>query len=418
MRIGNLAKAVLVSGQAYQDPKDALNEFVSNAADEYVEAGRRGERIRVLLRRKGRYPVIAIDDIGRGMSPDRLREIARSLFESAKAGDDRTLGEKAIGILAFQQLGTRCDVLSRAEGSDETWVLRLERGKATAQLERERRKARQVPGTTVVLSDLEPDVLRVLTQRKVVDYLRARRGPALARGDYSIEVVEGRSVEVVSPEKPEGLRLDIPARPTLWGRIEFSLYVSPPDARRRRRVPVVGRAGTTIVDDIAEIEEFALAPWDSGQVTGEVVFAALQQTAGRRAVLRDRDAFPVFIDAVKAVEPAVRRAAEKLVHEVDAQAADRLAETLRRIFGRVLKELADLDNPMRTPVGDEPGEGACSSSRRVKGRGHRETGRAAPALRRGCLNCQNSMVPMAMRRVVLHPVRRAQTVAEPPIFHR
>ena len=38
LRIGNLAKAVLVSGQAYQDPKDALNEFVSNAADEYVEA--------------------------------------------------------------------------------------------------------------------------------------------------------------------------------------------------------------------------------------------------------------------------------------------------------------------------------------------------------------------------------------------
>jgi len=45
LRIGNLAKAVLVSGQAYQDPKDALNEFVSNAADEYAETGRRGERI-------------------------------------------------------------------------------------------------------------------------------------------------------------------------------------------------------------------------------------------------------------------------------------------------------------------------------------------------------------------------------------
>src|SRR5919106_2334514 len=49
LRIGNLAKAVLVTGQAYQDPKDALNEFVSNAADEYVEAGCRGGRIRVVL---------------------------------------------------------------------------------------------------------------------------------------------------------------------------------------------------------------------------------------------------------------------------------------------------------------------------------------------------------------------------------
>ena len=37
LRIGNVAKAVLVTGQAYQEPKDALNEFVSNAADEYAE---------------------------------------------------------------------------------------------------------------------------------------------------------------------------------------------------------------------------------------------------------------------------------------------------------------------------------------------------------------------------------------------
>jgi hypothetical protein len=56
LRIGNRAKAVLVSGQAYQDPKDAPNKFVSNSADEYVEAGRRGERVRILLKRKGALP--------------------------------------------------------------------------------------------------------------------------------------------------------------------------------------------------------------------------------------------------------------------------------------------------------------------------------------------------------------------------
>jgi C4-dicarboxylate-specific signal transduction histidine kinase len=170
LRIGNLAKAVLVTGQAYQDPKDALNEFVSNAADEYAQAGRQGERIRVLLRRKGRRPVIAVDDVGRGMAPDRLRQVASSLFESAKVGDDRTLGEKAIGLLAFQQLGGQCEIVSRAQDSDETWTLRLQRGRADAALVRERRRARQLPGTTVFLSELDPDVLRVLTQRKVDDY--------------------------------------------------------------------------------------------------------------------------------------------------------------------------------------------------------------------------------------------------------
>src|SRR5439155_11303279 len=130
----------------------------------------------------------------------------------------------------------------------------------------------------------------------------------------------------------------------------------PPDGRRRR-VAVVGRAGTTIIDDVSEIEEFADQPWTSDQVAGQVVFEALQQTAGRRAVLRDPEAFPVFLDAVQAVEPLVRHTIERVAREVDEQTADRLNDVVRRIFGKVLKELADLDNPMRTAMGSEPGEG-------------------------------------------------------------
>jgi hypothetical protein len=363
LRIGNLAKAVLVTGQAYQEPKDALNEFISNAADEYALSGRGGERIRVVLRRKGRYPIIAIDDNGRGMPPDRLREVARNLFESVKVGDDRTLGEKAIGLLAFQQLAGRCDIVSRAEDSEETWALRLQRGKATATLERERRRARQTPGTTVYLADLDPEVLRVLTQRKVVEYLRLRRGVAIARGDYEIEVVEGRTPELVTPDRPDGVRLAIPPHHTLWGRLEFEVYVTN-ERSKRHRVAVVGRAGTTIIDDITELDEFDDDPWASGYVSGMIGFPALQQSAGRRAILRDSDAFPVFVDGVRTVEAPIREAVQRIARALDEQTADRLSDTVRRIFGKVLKELADLENPMRASLtggGDGPGDGLQAS---------------------------------------------------------
>ena len=356
LRIGNLAKAVLVTGQAYQDPKDALNEFVSNAADEYAEASRTGERIRVVVRRKGQRPMIAIDDVGRGMGPDRLRELARNLFESSKVGDSRTLGEKAIGLLAFQQLGARCEVVSRREGSPETWALRLTRGSATASLEIEKRKPRATAGTTVYLSDLDPDVLRVLTTRKLVDYFRQRRGIAIARGDYEIEVIEGRTGEIVTPDRPDGIRVEIAARPTLWGRIEFNVFVAPSDGKRRR-VAVVGRAGINIIDDLSELDEFTDGPWASDQISGQIVFEALQQSAGRRAILRDRDAYPVFRDAVMAVAPAVTAAATKVSREVDATTADRMADTLRKVFDRVLKELDEFENPMRSPTGSTEGEG-------------------------------------------------------------
>jgi hypothetical protein len=120
---------------------------------------------------------------------------------------------------------------------------------------------------------------------------------------------------------------------------------------------VVGRGGTSIVDDIAELDEFSIPPWTSDQVSGQIVFEALQQSAGRRAILRDREAFPVFLDALRAIEPAVARAGERVTKQVDEQTADRLADTVRRIFGRVLRELAELDNPMRTPLGNDPGAG-------------------------------------------------------------
>lgn len=358
LRIKNVAKAVLVSGQSYQDPKDALNEFVSNAADEYAEAGITGGRIRVVLRRRGQRPYVAVDDDGRGMSAERLREMARSLFESTKAGDDRTLGEKAIGLLAYQQLGARCEIVTRTADSPATSSLCLQRGSASATLDpHERRRRRDRPGTTIYLLDLEPDVLRMLTQRKVVDYLRRRRGPALARGDYQIVVEEGHAAEVVTPEQPDGIHIALPARPTLWGRVEFNVYVAP-QADRHRRVAVVGRAGTTIIDDLAELEEFDHLPWTGDQLSGQIVFEALQQSAGQRAILRDRDAFPVFVDAIGAVEPVVTAVLVQVTAEVDQATAERLSDTVRRIFGRVLKELADLDNPMRTLLGDEPGDGA------------------------------------------------------------
>ena len=51
------------------------------------------------------------------------------------------------------------------------------------------------------------------------------------------------------------------------------------------------------------------------------------------------------------------RTLERIEREVDAKVADRLSDTVRRVFGKVLRELADLDNPMRSAIGTEPGEG-------------------------------------------------------------
>jgi len=174
LRIRNLAKAVLVSGQAYQDPKDALNEFVSNAADEYAEQIERGTHSDRTAA-QGTVPAIIVDDVGRD-GRERLREVARSLFESSKVGISNPWRE-----------GDRHACLSTARTAC-TWCLvrRTVRRRGLAARAREGHSHSRAgaasssagAGTTVYLSDIDPDVLRVLTQRKVVDYLRSD-GPGI-----------------------------------------------------------------------------------------------------------------------------------------------------------------------------------------------------------------------------------------------
>jgi hypothetical protein len=49
------------------------------------------------------------------------------------------------------------------------------------------------------------------------------------------------------------------------------------------------------------------------------------------------------------------------------------------VFGRVLKELADLDNPMRTPLGDQPGEGGLFDPSPGHNNGASANGSAGPS---------------------------------------
>jgi hypothetical protein len=78
----------------------------------------------------------------------------------------------------------------------------------------------------------------------------------------------------------------------------------------------------------------------------------------------------------------VAQTIERVAREVDAETADRLSDLIRRIFGRVLKELEDLDNPMRS-AGSEPGSGGGAQPGATQSNGDHPSGaphQAAPDL--------------------------------------
>jgi hypothetical protein len=259
----------------------------------------------VVVKRTGHRPIISIDHNGSGLSRERLNTIANALF----APSSNEVPSDVRGVLGFQHLGVRCDILSRTESAPDTYALRLVRN-GSAAVEVEQRKPLARPGTSVVVTDLHPAMLNALSVRGLVNHLRARHSDALTRGDYEIEVVDGLTCEVVTPDSSEGRRLELPTRPTLWGRIEFALYVTSNDWTERR-VSVVGRGGATVLDDVSVLDELSTGPWASDQVSGRIVFDGLQSTS--RGIVRDRDAFAMFVAAVRAVESQVHAELDNLV---------------------------------------------------------------------------------------------------------
>ncbi|HLC27082.1 MAG TPA: ATP-binding protein, partial [bacterium] len=194
LKIRNLSKNLLYLGQVYADPRDALNEFVSNAADEYMQSERQGEVIRIYRNRKGDRPWLQVSDRGRGMSRRQLERVATSLCESEKANIreiPEVIGEKGIGILGFASIAERCDLVSRAEGNEESYCMSLVKGKESCTIRLEETRKRAAAGTDVYLYDISKDNLRILTPQKLCEYFRIRRRSALLRGDYAIEIVEG-----------------------------------------------------------------------------------------------------------------------------------------------------------------------------------------------------------------------------------
>ncbi len=368
LRIANLAKGLLYLGQVYADPRDALNEFVSNAADEYAQAERTGGVIRIILRRSGRDPQIVLSDAGRGMTRQRLEQVAGSLCESEKARArevERIIGEKGIGILGFASIAEQCDIVTRPEAESVTLRMRLRRGAETCEIGEELARRRAEAGTDVYLTGIAKETWRVLTVPKLGEYFRLRRRQALLAGDYVIELVEGHKSMVVRPEIYKGIPYELPPIRTPHGQIRVHLFLWPTPGPGRT-VCLVGKGGTTVVEDLGTLDEFARSPWNTGQVQGEVIYPALVQTTGRKAIVRDTPSFPVLMDAIHGLEERLTAELHRITREHQERTDRETFLRLREIFAQVMRDLRDFENPMRAGLTDpkgDPGPGRAGEDR-------------------------------------------------------
>jgi len=343
-------------GQLYKDPRDAINEFVSNSADEYTLANITNGIIRITLVRSGRSPYVVMSDHGRGMSKTKLEQIAKSLAVSEKALDARTIGEKGIGIIGFQAVAESCDIVSRAEKEEDTWCLSLTAGSLDFPLQLENKRRRDIAGSDVFLYGITKENWRLFTTVRLRDYFKERRRAALLRGEYRLQIVEGKNAVWVQPDQYTGIPFHVMKKRTPYGDVEFNLYLGRSSGKRNKRIALVGKGGTTIVEDITAIPEFTRFPWTSDKVEGSITFTPLEPTSGRTAVVRDRKKFPAFVQVMKSVEPALAQEIKKVTSQLDQELEAKIISALRKAFRKVMREMAAADSPFKTPIPSPNGQ--------------------------------------------------------------
>jgi hypothetical protein len=344
--------------RSQSDPRKAVAELVQNSLDANAR------RVAIERRRVRRAPALVIRDDGEGIVPDASREaalraIATNIGHSRKRGlsprerhDQIVAGKYGIGLLGFWSIGHRMDIRSRV-GGGEVWVLRMVEDQERAELVRDRMAFETADTfTEVVISELHESAQRLLTGRRLNDYLASElRGMLLATG-AELEIHDGlarglaeRTFTVV-PRRFVGERLALPDVAPVDGyppaRIE--LYLAHGGDRAAIEVSC---AGTLIADDAAELRAGGLdgSPWTGRGLTGLIEFSAFQIPPGTRRGIVPDQASEAFARAMAAYAPLVEAELARLDSERHATTSRQLLVELRRALRGLRSRLPQYELP-------------------------------------------------------------------------
>ena len=344
-------------GEVYEDIRDALGEFISNAED--AEAS----KIRIHLHGRSR---IVIEDNGTGMPREEMAAVPRRVGDSIRALQEGKIGEKGIGILGFQALADRCTIISRARGKRETFRLSLVAGNPRFRIARVK-DGLPHSGTEVVISGIRGRRSRVFSKKPLVSWLQSKYRQSLQERRFRLEVLDGQEIFSIRPSAYQGEQFKVKPVKTRFGLVRSSLYISPMASNFRVGVTHKGRM---VLHDIATIPEFAREPWTSGKVQGEVTADFCRQTTGRAGLVQDDNRFDAWAEAVRKLEAPLKKEIGTLQREVEDESDRGTFKRMNGALTKALREFEEIESLLarvqRTALGRGPRTGASGRSSRSR----------------------------------------------------
>lgn len=261
------------------------------------------------------------------------------------------VGQFGIGMLSFWALGQRMTITTRSRlpsgelspSARMTWY----KGNPQADIELRCAKGLSSSGTEVVIEELVKSQSGLVNGRTVVDYLSNACRAFLAKTGAKLLVDDHGSITEVKPSKFLGTVIPVKK----IGDLELEVYIPPSDVDRNLRHVSFFRLSEKVMDDVSQIPELSVSPWNDGRVYGTVSFPKGTISPDRTGLVND-EYKAEFIDSMtKATKPVLDfvGSEEKRLRELRSK---EMTQLFRDKWEQILKSLPE---PWRRITGEGVG---------------------------------------------------------------
>ena len=340
LRIGDHWNAITIIALSQSNPLKAVAELVENSIDARAK--------NVVITRgkdKGQH-YLRVKDDGEGVrrnadgEPD-FHYVATHVCDSIKRrlkteGTRGLQGEFGIGLLSFWTLGEEL-LLTSAAADGRTWQMHLRKGDPSYRI-MHRPVLFPEQGAEVLIRGILPGI-KNFSGEKIQWYLASELRDRIRHSGVSVRVVDrtARAEFKVEPRQFEGRLLhELDGALPTASEVYAELYLT---AHSPANAVSLYRSGTRVLENLAELEAFARAPWTSGYVQGIVDAPYLNLTPGTRLGVIQDAALARLADELAPLEA---RLAEIVEDQQRAEEERASRDVLRSVQGALKEALLAL----------------------------------------------------------------------------
>ncbi len=366
LRIGDDWNAIRIIALSQNNPLKALAEFVENSIDA------RAQHVTITRGKEHGAHYLQISDDGEGVPRDAdgmpdFKYVATHICDSIKRrlkadGASGVQGEFGIGLLSFWTVGQAL-TMSGAGADGKVYQMHMQKGSPSYRVTH-KRTLFPMRGTELKIAPLLPG-LRQFSGDKIQWYLASELRDRIRQSGVKIKVIDrtARKEYRVEPRQFTGRLLhQLPAAVAAPGEVYLELYQAEADAHNQ-----VGlyRAGTRVLEHLAQLEIFQRPPWTEGVLQGIVDAPFLNLTPGTRSgVIHDENLAALGV-ALAPVETAINDLIAEQRRAEEERASKETLRTIRKAFQEALLALPpeeydwfDVRASVPTAMRRQGGEGA------------------------------------------------------------